>query len=148
MNIVPWKPFDELTTLRLEMDSILNRFFPEIFFEKPYFSHEWLPTVDLKETKGMLVVKAELPGLDVEDVELTLVDDILSIRGEKQEEKETKDEHTCFVERYTGTFERKIRLPALVQTDKVDATFAKGILTINMPKSEEDKKKEIKIKVH
>ncbi len=148
MNIVPWKPLDELTTLRREMDSILDRFFPERFFEKPYLGREWLPTIDLKETTDKLVIKAELPGLDVEDVELTLVDDILTIKGEKKEEKETKDEHSCFVERYSGTFERKIKLPALVRTDKIDATFAKGILTINMPKSEEAKKKEIKIKVH
>ena len=94
------------------------------------------------------MVKAELPGLEAKDVELTLTDDILTIRGEKKEEKEEKDEHRFFVERYCGTFERRIKLPTLVKTDMIDATFAKGILTINLPKSEEAKTKEIKIKVH
>ena len=148
MNIVPWKPFDELTTLRREMDSIWDRFFTEPPFHERYVAHEWQPTIDLKDTKDKLILKAELPGLDVKDVELTLTDDILTIRGEKKEEKETKDEHLFFVESYIGAFERKIKLPTLVKTDKIDATFKKGVLTINLPKSEEAKKKEIKIKVH
>mgnify|MGYP003572300052 FL=1 len=148
MNIIPWKPFDELTTLRREMDSLWDRFLPGTPFHERLGTHEWLPTIDLKETKDKLVVKAELPGLEAKDVELTITEDILTIRGEKKEEKEEKDEHRYFVERYHGAFERKIKLPTLVKTDKIDATFDKGILTINLPKSEEAKKKEIKIKVH
>ena len=148
MSIVPWKPLDELTTLRSEMDSLWDRFFPEKPFHERYQTHEWLPSIDLKESKDSLVVKAELPGLEAKDVELTLTEDILTIRGEKKEEKEEKDEHHFFVESYCGAFERKIKLPMLVKTDKIDATFAKGVLTIKLPKSEEAKKKEIKIKVH
>ena len=148
MNIVPWKPFDELTTLRREMDSLWDRFFPETPFHERYVTHEWLPSIDLKETKDKLIVKAELPGLDTKDIELTLAEDILTIRGEKKEEKETKDEHHFFVERYAGAFERRVKLPTLVKTERVDATFDKGVLTINLPKSEEAKKKEIKINVH
>jgi len=148
MDIVPWKPFDELTTLRREIDSLWDRFFPEKPFHERYATHEWLPTIDLKETKDKLVVKAELPGLDAKDVELTLTEDILTIRGEKREEKEEKDEHRFFVESYYGAFERKLKLPTPVKTEKIDATFEKGILTINLPKSEEARKKEIKIKVH
>jgi HSP20 family protein len=148
MNIVPWKPFDELTILRKEMDSLWNRFFPETPFHERYVSHEWLPSIDLKETKDKLVVKAELPGLEAKDVELSLTDDILTIRGEKKAEKEEKDEHHYFVERYAGTFERRVKLPTLVKTDKIDATFDKGVLTVTLPKSDEAKKKEIKIKVH
>jgi len=148
MNIIPWKPFDELTTLRKEMDSLWDRFFPETPFHERLVTHEWLPTIDLTETKDKLVVKAELPGLEAKDVELTLTEDILTIRGEKKEEKKEKDEHRFFVERYYGSFERKIKLPTLVKTGEIDATFKKGILTISLPKSEEAKKKEIKIKVH
>jgi HSP20 family protein len=148
MSIVPWKPLGELTTLRSEMDSLWDRFFPEKPFHERYQTHEWLPSIDLKESKDALVVKAELPGLEAKDVELTLTEDILTIRGEKKEEKEEKDEHHFFVESYCGAFERKIKLPMLVKTDKIDATFDKGVLTINLPKSEEARKKEIKIKVH
>ena len=148
MNIVPWKPFGELSTFRKEMDSRWNRFFTETPFQERYLAHEWLPSVDLTETKDKLVVRAELPGLDAQDVDIILTDDILTIRGEKKEEKEEKDEHRYFVERYHGAFERKIKLPTLVKTDKIDATFDKGILTVNLPKSEEAKKKEIRIQVH
>ena len=148
MDIVPWKPFDELTTLRREMDSLWNRFFPEAPFFERYTTHEWLPTIDLTETKDKLLIKAELPGLDAKDVDISLTGELLTIKGEKRKEEEKKDEHRYFVERYCGEFERRIKLPALVKTAKIDATFEKGILTINMPKSEEAKKKEIKIKVH
>ena len=148
MSIVPWKPLDEMTTLRREMDTLWDQFFPEKPFREEYLTHGWLPSIDLTETKDKLVVKAELPGLEAKDVELTLTEDILTIQGEKKEEKEEKDEHYFFVERYAGTFERRIKLPTLVKTDKIDAIFDKGILTINLPKSEEAKKKEIKIKVH
>ena len=148
MNIVPWKPFNEVTTLRREMDSLWNRFFPELSYGEGFTAGEWLPSIDLKETKDKLVVKAELPGLEAKDVELTLTDDILTIRGEKKEEKEEKGEHRYFVERYCGEFERQIKLPTLVDTGRIDAAFDKGVLTVNLPKSEESRKKEIKINVH
>jgi len=148
MSIVPWKPIDELTTLRQEVDNLWNRFFPEKSFHERHFTNEWMPSMDLTETKDKLVVKAELPGLEAKDVELSITEDILSIRGEKKEEAESKDEHHFFIERYAGAFERKIKLPTPVKTDKIDATFDKGILTIKMPKSEEARKKEIKIKIH
>jgi HSP20 family protein len=144
MSIVPWKPIDELTTMRRDLDSLWDRFFPEKPFHERFTTHEWLPSIDLAETKDKLLVKAELPGLEAKDVELSITDDFLTIKGEKEE----KDEHHFFVERYAGTFERRIKLPSLVKTDKIDATFDKGVLTIKLPKSEEAKTKEIKIKVH
>jgi HSP20 family protein len=122
MSIVLWKSIDELTTMRRDLDSLWDRVFPEKPFHERFVTHEWLPSIDLTETKDMLVVEAELPGL----VELTITDDILTIRGEKKEEKEEKDKHHFFVERYCGSFERKIKLPTLVKTDKIDATFDKG----------------------
>ena len=148
MNIVPWKPFDELTTLHRDLDSLWDRFFPETPFFERYTTQEWLPTIDLTETKDKLLIKAELPGLEAKDVDLSITGDILIIRGEKKKEEETKDEHHYCVERYEGMFERQIRLPASVNTGKVDAKFDKGVLTITLPKTEEAKKKEIKIKVH
>ncbi len=148
MVIVPWKPLNEVTTLRREMDTLWDRFFPERTFHERYETNEWLPSIDLKETKDQLIVKAELPGLEATDVDLSITDNILTIRGEKKEETETKDEHHFFIERHWGSFERTIKLPALVKTEKIDAKFDKGVLTIKLPKTEETKKKEIKIEVH
>ena len=147
MDIVPWRPFGEMNTLRREMDTLWNRFFRETPFT-PTLTTEWLPTVDITETKDKLVIKAELPGLDAKDVDIGITNEILTIKGEKKEEEEVKGEHHYCVERYHGTFERQFRLPLDVKTDKVDAVFEKGILTINLPKTEKAKAKEIKIKVH
>lgn len=147
MSIVPWKPVDELSTLRREMDSLWDRFFPEKLSHERFLTHEWLPSVDLTETKEKFIIKAELPGLEAKDVDISITDDVLTIRGEKREENETKDEHHFFVERHWGSFERRIKLPTPVKTDKIDANFDKGVLTVSLPKTEEAKKKAIKIKV-
>lgn len=148
MSIVPWKPVDELTTLRREMDSLWDRFFPEKHTHEKFLDHEWLPSIDLTETKENFIIKAELPGLEAKDIDLSITEDVLTIKGEKKEETETKDGHHFFVERHYGAFTRQIRLPALVKSDKIDAGFDKGVLTIRLPKTEEAKKKEVKIKVH
>ena len=148
MAIVPWKPLDELTTMRRDLDSLWDRFFPEAPFHERFTTHEWMPSIDLTETKDKLLVKAELPGLEAKDVELSIIGDILTIKGEKKEETEEKDEHHFFVERHWGSFERKVKLPALVKTDAIDAKFDKGVLTVKLPKTEEAKKKEIKIDIH
>ena len=108
MSIVQWKPIDELTTLRRDLDSLRDRFFPEKPFHEMYLAHEWMPSINLTDTKDRLVVKAELPGLEAKDVDLSISDDVLTIKGEKKEKKEEKNEHHFFVERYTETFERRL----------------------------------------
>ena len=111
------------------------------------FTEEWLPSVDISETEDKLLIKAELPGLEVKDVSVSISGDILTIKGEKKKEEEDKDEHHHYVERYFGSFQRSFRLPVNVQADKVEATFDKGALKVRLPKVEEAKKKEIEIKV-
>ncbi len=105
------------------------------------------PTVDLYEEKDDIVVKAELPGLEKEDIEVNLSDNRLTIRGEKKQEEEVKRENYYRSERSYGSFSRTLELPREVQTDKVKAAFKNGILEIRLPKTEEAKKKETKIKV-
>jgi HSP20 family protein len=146
MDLMPWKPSGEITSLRREMDNLWNRFFGETVLPR-FVSEEWLPSVDISETKDKLLVRAELPGMDAEDINVTISGDILTIKGEKKQEKEREDEHYYCSESYSGSFQRTIRLPVNIKTDKVDATFEKGILQIALPKTEEAKKKEIEIKV-
>ena len=88
-----------------------------------------------------------MPGLDAKDVNVSISGDVLTIKGEKKKEEEEKDEHHYCVERYSGSFQRSFRLPANVQSDKVEATFDKGVLKIALTKAEEAKKKEIEVKV-
>ncbi|MCK4391183.1 MAG: Hsp20/alpha crystallin family protein [Desulfobacterales bacterium] len=146
MEITPWRPFGELSTLRREMDTLWNRFFGETRFPK-VFAQEWMPSVDISETKENLVAKVELPGLEAKDIDISISGDVLTVRGEKKREKEKKEEHYHYRERYSGSFQRSFRLPVGVQGDKVDATFKNGVLKITLPKAEEAKKKEIEIKV-
>jgi HSP20 family protein len=108
---------------------------------------EWLPLVDVSETDAAVRVTAELPGVQTKDVDISLTDDLLTIRGEKKsEQSETKRDYHR-VERSYGTFTRTVRLPAAVDTDKVEATFKEGVLTITMPKREQTKTRKVKVDV-
>ena len=93
------------------------------------------PRIELKEKDDEIVVRAELPGLHQEDVEVTLTDNVLSIRGEKKQEKTEKDEGYTYSERSYGAFERRIPIDAEVLGDKVSAQFADGVLTVTLPKN-------------
>jgi HSP20 family protein len=146
MDLTPWKPFRELSTFRKEMDNLFKRFFGEA---QPFgpLAEGWAPSVDVSESEDKLLVKVELPGLEAKDVEVNLSGDLLTIKGEKKTEQERKEEKYHYSERYYGSFERSFRLPVPVQTDKIEADFEKGVLTISLPKVEEAKTKSIKIDV-
>jgi len=146
MDIVPWKSFGEVSRLRREMDDLFNRIFGETSLSKIGFG-KWQPLVDISETDTDVIVKAELPGIDAKEVDVSITGDRLTIKGEKLQEKEEKEENRYRSERYYGAYERVIDLPAGIEEDKTIATFDKGILTITLPKVEKVKKKQIKIKV-
>jgi len=107
----------------------------------------WLPAVDIVEQKDDYIVKVDLPGLTKNDVKITVQNDILTIRGEKKQEKESKEQNVHRMERSYGMFQRSFTLPSSVKSEKIDAVFADGVLTITLPKVEEAKAKEIEVKV-
>ena len=96
---------------------------------------EWVPWVDILETKDKLLIKAELPGLEAKDIKVSISGDILTIKGEKEKEEEERDEHYHYCERYCGFFHRSFRLPVAVQSDKVEESFKNGVLKITLPKA-------------
>jgi len=145
-EISPWRPF-EFERMRKEMDRLWDSFLEGKPARKAREEGEWLPSLDVSETKGDLVVKAELPGIDPKDIDISLNEGILIIKGEKKQEKEEKEEGHYLVERNYGVFTRSIRLPKEAQNGKISAFYKNGVLKITLPKSEETKKKEIKIKV-
>ncbi len=112
------------------------------------FTDEWSPTVDISETKDEVIVKAEVPGMTKEDISVFLQDNVLTLRGEKKQEKEEKDKTFHRVERSYGSFVRSFTLPTLVQADKVKAAYKVGVLQITLPKAEEVKPKEILVSVN
>ncbi len=145
-ELTPWRPF-EFDRIRMEMDRPWDSFLEGRPVRRVEDDREWLPSVDVSETKNDLGIKAELPGLDPKDIDISMNNGYLTIKGETKNEKEEKDENYHLIERSYGSFTRSVRLPREVQSDKITASFKNGILKITLPKSEEAKKKEIKIKV-
>ena len=130
-TLAPWTP---MSTLRQEMDRLFDRFF-EPQTEEVFALGEWAPSLDLTETKDALVAKLEVPGIDPKDVQISLQERLLTIKGERRQEKEEKDERRHRVERAYGAFTRAIRLPVPVDAEKVTATFKNGLLTVTLPKT-------------
>jgi HSP20 family protein len=146
-EITPWKPFRELERMRREIDRVWDSFFGEKPLMKAGEVGEWLPSLDVAETNNDIVVKAEIPGMDPKDIDISLSNDILTIKGEKKQEKEEKEENYHLIERSYGKFVRSVRLPGEVKSAKINASYKDGVLNITLPKSEEAKKKEVKIKI-
>jgi HSP20 family protein len=129
-------------------DSLIDRFFQGgVQDDGSLFPTLWTPSVDIVEQENAFVIKAELAGVSKDDVKITLHENILTIRGEKKQEKETKESNTHRVERSFGSFQRSFNLPGMLKGDSVEATFADGVLTISIPKAEEAKPKQIEVKV-
>ena len=144
LGLIPWRRAGDIAPSWREMEDFFNRFIGETPLAERTLG--WAPSVDISETDGNVMVKAELPGLDPKDIDVEVSGDLLVLRGEKSKEEERKDERYYCRERYSGSFQRSFRLPTGVESDKVDAQFKNGVLTIEIPKSEESKQKKIPIK--
>lgn len=133
--------------LERQMSRLLSDFFGEYPTAKmPEMN--WMPLLDVAETEDEVIVKAEIPGVEPGEVDITLQGDTLVLKGEKKEEREEKKKNFHHVERRYGSFYRSIGLPAMVQADKVKAESKDGTLTITLPKKEEEKAKSIKVNVN
>ncbi len=140
-----WRPFQEL---RREMDRLFQEFFgTKSLFPERWEAIEWVPAVDVSETDKEVIVKADLPGVKPEDIEINIVDNVLTIKGEKKREAEEKKENFYRVERYYGSFMRAIQLPSEVDVEKVKAIYKDGVLKVILPKKEEAQKRVIKVEV-
>jgi HSP20 family protein len=145
-NIIRWQPFTELMSLRQAMDNLLEDSFirPSRFFTT--FGSDMATPIDMYHTPTDVVVKAALPGVKSEEVDITITGDAVTIKGETKTEEETKEKNYLYREHRHGTFSRLVNLPAGLNTDKAEATFDNGMLTLTIPKTEETKPKEIKVK--
>jgi HSP20 family protein len=141
-------PFKDIEKVRSEMDRLVDTFLFGVPQKGDFWEEaEWLPAVDVAETKNEVVVNVEAPGMDPREFDISLSKGTLIIKGEKRQEKLEQEENYHLVERRHGAFVRSILLPQEVESDKISASYKNGILKITLPKSEEGKKKEIKIKV-
>jgi HSP20 family protein len=142
-----WDPFRELE----EMSDRLNRMFARPATrtngKETMVVADWTPTVDISETDGEYQIKAEIPDVKKEDVKVTLEDGVLTIQGERKQEKEEKGKKYHRIERSYGSFVRSFSLPDVIDEEKVKAEFKDGVLSLHLPKSEKAKPKAIEVKV-
>ncbi len=145
MAIIRWDPYRDLITLREKM----NRLFEEPYGSRPddrdLISSTWTPSVDIYEKENNLTLCAELPGIKEDDIEIRIEDNTLTLKGERNFEKETKEENYHRIERAYGTFQRSFTLPHYIDQDKIKAEHEDGILKIVMPKKSELKPRNVKI---
>ena len=147
MAMVRFEPFRDMMTAQRDLDRLLRGAFSPSFGEGEVSTRTWAPPVDIYENGDNLVLKAELPGLSPEDVEIRVQDNTLYLKGERKFEKEVEEQSYHRVERSYGTFTRTFSLPNSIDADKVAANYKDGVLTLTMPKKEEAKPKTIKINV-
>ena len=150
MTLVRWQPFHNLVSIQDRM----NRIFDDAFRGHRADSEDdwalggnWAPAVDIFENDGNIVLKAELPGVDPKDVDIRVENNVLSLRGERKFENETKREDYHRVERAYGSFSRSFTLPNAVDTEKIKADYKDGVLNVTLPQKEEAKPKQISISV-
>lgn len=154
------REFHPFETLRREINRLFDDFDRDLwplpfrrssFYVEPLWRRDWpwamTPAVDISETAAAYEITAELPGLDEKNIEVKLSNGNLTIKGEKQEEKEEEEKDYYLHERRFGSFERCFRVPDGVDLDKIEAKFKNGVLTVTLPKTAEAKKAEKKITV-
>ena len=144
MYLQTLQPYRKPGSIRNEIDNLLHEFFGGPIHTGP-LAGEWLPPADITETEDRVLVKAELPGIEEKDIDLSISGNLLTIRGEKKRLKEEKDGDHYLGDRYYGSFHRIFQLPADIVQEKAEATFDKGVLKISIPKAEESKIKKIAI---
>ena len=145
-ELATWPTFGRLTNLRDEIDRLFEAPLAELVRNSQLLSG-WTPALDVSEEKDHFTVKAELPGMKKEDIEVAMHEGSLSISGERKSESKHEDSEMYRAERFFGRFQRTVSLPAPVAVDKIQAQYKDGVLTITLPKTEEAKPKRIEVNV-
>jgi HSP20 family protein len=144
---VVWPDFSGLTDLHDEIDRLFGAPLSELAHTSQLLSG-WAPALDLYEDKDNFYVKAELPGMKKEEIDLSLHDGSLSISGERKQETKTEESEVYRAERFFGRFQRTVTLPTPVAVDRVKAEYKDGVLMVTLPKTEEAKPKRIDVHVN
>jgi HSP20 family protein len=148
MAMIPWRPLwdTRFPSLRDEMDKMFEEFFEKVRFPSAR-EHSWTPALDVYETKKDVIVAVDIPGIDPKEVFVSIMEDSLTIKGERKKETDLKDEELYRSEREFGPFQRMIQLPSEVVADKAKATYANGVLTIVVPRTQKSEPKEVKVDI-
>lgn len=148
-DLLPFKRHSGVPNLFSEMDELIQK----MWYSFPFHNVEkdmdigWSPRLDVSETEKAVEIVVDLPGLEKQDISVALEDNLLTIKGERKEEKESKDKRFHTIERRSGSFYRALRLPVEVENEKIEAQFKDGVLTLTLPKNQEAKKKVTQIDI-
>ncbi|HEU4526727.1 MAG TPA: Hsp20/alpha crystallin family protein [Actinomycetota bacterium] len=145
-TIVRWDPFRDLVSIQDELNRLFGRTFTGVEPTRPTAAGAWMPSMDVYETEDKIVAIIELPGIDPKDVEVAVEDSTLTVSGSREFSSEIQEENVHRIERRYGSFSRAITLPQTADTEKVEAAFDKGVLTVEVPKVEKAKPKKIQIR--
>ena len=141
MTLTRWNPFRE-------MDDVFYNYHPGMLTKPSDSSSEWSPLADITETEEAFHVKAELPGVKKEDVDVSLSHGVLTLKGERKTEEETRDEKQHRIERFHGTFVRRFDLPDNIDQSSITADYTDGVLDLNIPKTEKKLPETLKVDIH
>jgi HSP20 family protein len=148
MNLVKWDPFVELEDVSKHLNRIFGRFPAYTEAEREVLTvADWAPTVDITETDSAYLIKGEIPGVNKEDVKVMIEDGMITMRGERKQEKEEKDKKFHRIERSYGSFMRSFRVPDDVDEAAVKAEFKDGMINVTLPKSGKSKAKSINVSI-
>jgi HSP20 family protein len=143
-GLAPWRPFRELEEMTRNFD-IFGWPWPTVWRRMPALEMGWAPAVEVFEKKDKFVVKAELPGMKEEDIDVSVDGDVLTIKGKREAEKEVNEEDYYLCERSYGSFSRSIALPSSVDAKKIEASYEDGVLEVSLPKAPEVKAKKVAV---
>lgn len=144
MNIIKYDPFRDLRSLQDEMNRLFSSSFPRLSNQEE-MSAGWSPSVDIYESENKIVLEAELPGMKREDFDLSIENNVITLKGERRFEKKDERDNYHRVERAYGSFTRSFNLPRTVLTDDIKAEFKNGVLSVVLPKKEEAKARKIEV---
>lgn len=145
-GLILWKN-QEINKLKRDIDRLFSRILDEFGVSSPLYSPRAFPTIDMEETNDSIIVRADIPGLNPDDIDIEVTDDRLNIRGEFRRERETRGGNYFRTERHYGSFYREIPLPCKIKTEDVTATYRDGVLQVELPKCTPEEPKVIRIKV-
>jgi HSP20 family protein len=145
-TLVRWDPFRDLVSIQDELNQLFGRTFSGVEPSRASAAGAWMPSMDVYETEDRIVATLELAGIEPKDVEVSVEDSTLTVSGSRELSSEVKEENVHRLERRYGSFTRAITLPTTADTDTIEASFDKGVLTIEVPKVERAKAKKILVK--
>jgi HSP20 family protein len=143
MSVLRWDPFQDMLSLQDEMNRVFNRAFGQPAREQG--ARAWAPALDIAERKDAYLVAVELPGVNPDDIDVTLENNLLTVQGERRQAQDSSERRFHRIERAYGTFRRSVSLPSSAQADAIQASYDNGVLQLLVPKAEEAKPRKIAI---